>query len=164
MVNKRESEAHLAQTRDLEERRAKTSEFVPSRTSDLSIADASRLSHTKWRNEDRQQTREALGYYRDWKSTENQAPLPDGNNQWATTGKAHTTEGQNMTTRTWQAPDPEGKREEAPAPKVTTRRVERSTNDTKPSPTVNERQGNQTESSGTPSSQPVEQGCGCVIL
>ena len=160
MANQKETEAHLAQQRDLNERKAKTSEFVPSLNSDLSATDTSRLSYTKWKTEDRQKDREALGYYRDWRSTDNMAP-PPGQEEWITIGKALTTEGDKMTTRTWNAPDPDGKREEAPATNVVT--LERH-HDEKASNTVDERKANQTVPPGTASSEPVDQGCACVIL
>ena len=108
MENEKKDEAHLEQVRDLEERKAKTSEFKVSRNAPLSVADENALSVTKWKKEDRAKNHEALGFHRDYKGIETTKPTEDDENkEWKTTGKVHTTVRKELTTKEWEAPDQE---------------------------------------------------------
>jgi hypothetical protein len=133
-ANEKQNEAHLAQLRDLEERKAKTSEFRVSRNAPLSVADEKALSDTKWKKEDRANEQEALGYYRNYKADY----VAEEEKAWKTTGKVHTSVGNEVSTREWEAA--EGGQE-----KVTTS-----------SRTATE--------TATKSSDGVKQGCSCIIL
>lgn len=55
--------AHDAALRDLEQRKANTSDFQFSGNGDLSPVDALYLSHNQWKKEARKKDREALGIY-----------------------------------------------------------------------------------------------------
>ena len=106
LENKKKTEEHLAQERDLEERKAKTSEFQASRNA-LSAADQKALSVTKFKKEDRAKDQKALGYHRDYDGIEGtQATGEEANKDWKTTGKVHTTQGQDKSsTKEWDAPE-----------------------------------------------------------
>ena len=161
IANELETEAHMAQVRDLEERKARTSDFVVSKSGDLSIADQAHLSHSKWKNDDRQKEREALGYYRDWRSSgaENDA----NDKEWKTAGKVHTTQGEVTTTKEWEAPKEE-KMETAIPPTFITEKATRPTAPQNEPPVASK---STTKNESPPANtDPVAQGCGCecVIL
>jgi hypothetical protein len=102
LANEKQNEAHLAQLRDLEERKAKTSQFKESRNS-LSAADEKALSVTKWKKDDRAKEQEALGYYRNYKG----GGVKEEEKAWKTTGKVHTSVGNEVSTKEWEALDGE---------------------------------------------------------
>lgn len=65
-IEKKSNEDKVAQdaaTKDLEERKAKTSEFKHNPNQEISPVDNLYLAHHKWKNETRKQDREALGIY-----------------------------------------------------------------------------------------------------
>lgn len=140
-ANELQTQAHLAQQRDLEERRAKTKVFQASRNTDLSAADVQQLELSKQKKEERQKEREALGYYQ---SPRGEGTEGEQSKEWKTTGKVLTTMGQAVeetTTKEWEAPREDGKMEVSPPMKPTLR-----------------------GKTGTADEQAKEQGCACIIL
>ena len=95
----------MAQARDLEERKARTSEFKASRSTDLSVADSSLLSISKSKTEEKQKERETLGYYREW--SDKTPAAEDEKKDWKVEGKVLTTQGQATNTKTWEAENEE---------------------------------------------------------
>jgi hypothetical protein len=85
-MNEKDKVAYDAAVRDLEQRKANTSEFKFSGNVDLSPTDALCLAHSQWKSESRLNHREAMGYSRN-EPDSGENPVSLYNDYWHT--KAH---------------------------------------------------------------------------
>ena len=117
--NEQQSEAHLEQQRDLEKRKARTSDFVPSKNV-LSAADKSFFLFTKRKKEGARKERETVGFYRKWSDSGTAGPPSSGGGKrhWKVIGTVLTTLGgsKGTMTKSWKARDEQGMTKEATAP------------------------------------------------
>jgi len=143
-ANEEQTQAHLAQLKDLETRKANTKAFEPALNSILSAADAQQLQYSKWKKEDRQKERETMGYYQSYKGDTGGA----NEKAWKTTGQVLTTMG--------QANDSTATKKEWVAPQDGTTSVPLGS---QPQPQHKEAKTN--NAAGT---EQAQQGCGCIIL